>query len=482
MRRGGARVVLQRAQPGVYRRPRGAAEVCAAGKTGSAVTVQVVAGRRQHAGRGIATCVGAARVVEQGVAQRGAATALSVYAGRTRLRRVEGDGRAVDGDGAVRVQAAAGVAGSVCTQRDVAQRQRRAAARVVDAAAVPARRVAADGDPVQRHRAAVVGEAGAPVCGDVVADRGVDGAERAEVVDAGAAAGPVGADDDVRQRHVGPSLGIQAATIGVGRQQRTTEGDAADGQAGARAHMEHAVERLAVDRRNSRSRASNGEAAVDVEVAIEVVVAADVGRDADAVAAGAEHDRAGAGRLIGGTDRLAQRDQAVGAGVGQQRFDRGHVAVQHVGGGADHQRPAQIGDADADQLGGGVQAVAGAHGDVVVVVGAGVGGGFEVGRVDEGQHAAAAIDGEGGRVGAAGDAVAQRRCRAVGVAGRDAGDGAGVLRYLHEGGGSAAVAGDHRGLFVHRRHGHADGLAVGELAVADLHRQFVDVVGVGVLR
>ena len=119
----------------------------------------------------------------------------------------------------------------------------------------------------------------------------------------------------------------------------------------------------------------------------------------------------------------------------------------------DHWRFVDVGDGDGDRLGGhAAQSVGHLYGDVVDVVGAGVGRYFIVGRGVEGEHAAS-VDAELACIGPADDAV--DRCAAVYVCAGDGGHRGLVLGSADRGG-----AGDHRRV-VYRRNGDGDAGAVG---------------------
>src|SRR5207244_4196712 len=121
--------------------------------------------------------------------------------------------------------------------------------------------------------------------------------------------------------------------------------------------------------------------------------------------------------------------------------------------------------------------VAGLHRDVVDVVGACVGWVLEVRDRDEIGRASCGDGCELSRVHAAGDRVAQRLCRQVGVGGGDRRHRGRIVGDAVVRRGVAGVAGYHL-VVVHVCDGDADQLCVYTAGpVADLHRDVVDVVG-----
>src|SRR5262249_23790187 len=138
-----------------------------------------------------------------------------------------------------------------------------------------------------------------------------------------------------------------------------------------------------------------------------------------------------------------------------------------------------VGDGDGDGLAVGVGAVRHLHGDVVDVVAAGIGGVFRIRIGSTARRAGRGIAAEFCRIGAADDAVAQRRS-GIGLGGGDGGRGWAVLGVRDRGGRAAAVGGDDGGVVVDVGNGDGDGLAVGVGAVRCLHGDVVDVVAAGI--
>ncbi|MEZ5728589.1 MAG: hypothetical protein R3E48_11595 [Burkholderiaceae bacterium] len=128
---------------------------------------------------------------------------------------------------------------------------------------------------------------------------------------------------------------------------------------------------------------------------------------------------------LGGQVGVGRRHGGDRGGVlGDIDRGRGAAAV----GGDDRVFVVDRGDRDGDGLGvGATGAIVGLDGDVVDVVGTGIGRPFVVRGGQEAERTGDAIDGEQGRVGATDDAVVHRLRGQVGVGGGDGGHGRGVL-------------------------------------------------------
>ncbi len=222
------------------------------------------------------------------------------------------------------------------------------------------------------------------------------------------------------------------------------------------------------------------------------VVGAGIGRDFG-VGCGDEGQHAGGGidGELGGVgaarDRISQ--DSAGVRVGRRNRRDGRRVLRDVdgcGGTAAVRRDRRgivvdAGDGDGDVLRVGVAAIGHLHLDVVDVVGAGVGRDLGIRRGDEGQDARRGIDRELGGVGAADDAVGQRRA-GVRVGRGHRGDGSRVLRDVDRCRRPAPVRCDHGGIVAQVDDRDGDILSIGVRAVRHLHLHVVDVVGAGVGR